>query len=101
MDGVIDLGFQCLHPVQTSAGMDQARVKREYGDRLTIYGGLDVRTTLGRGDPDGVRAEVRRLMRDLKPGGGYLFCTSHMVQPGTPVEEVEMAYRVALEEGGY
>lgn len=101
LDGVVDLGFSVLHPVQASAGMDQLRVKREYGDRLTIYGGLDVRTTLGRGDPDGVRAEVHRLMRELKPGGGYLFCTSHMAQPGTPVEEVEMAYRVALEEGWY
>lgn len=101
MDGVIDLGFQCLHPVQASAGMDPLRVKREYGDRLTIYGGLDVRTTLGRSDPDGVRTEVRRLMQDLKPGGGYIFCTSHMVQPGTPVAEVEMAYQVALEEGWY
>ena len=101
LDGVVDLGFSVLHPVQASAGMDQARVKREFGDRLTIYGGLDVRTTLGRGDADGVRAEVRRLMRELKPGGGFLFCTSHMVQPGTPLEEVEMAYRLALEEGRY
>ena len=101
MDGVVDLCFQCLHPVQTSAGMDPVRVKREYGDVLTLYGGLDVRTTLGRDDVDRVREEVRWAMQELKPGGGFIFCTSHMVQPGTPLEEVEEAYQVAREESWY
>ena len=101
MDGVIDLGFHCVHPVQDSAGMNQVEIKRKYGDCLTLYCGLDVRTTLGRGNPAGVRDEVRRVMRALKPGGGFIFCTSHMVQPGTPLEEVEMAYQVALEESWY
>ena len=101
MDGVVDLGFQVLHPVQASAGMDPIKVKKTYGDRLTMYGGLDVRTVLGRGDSEGVQDEVRRVMRALKPGGGFIFCTSHMVQPGTPIEEVEMAYQVALEESWY
>lgn len=81
--------------------MSQVEVKRRYGDVLTLYCGLDVRTTLGRGKPDAVRDEVRRVMRELKPGGGFIFCTSHMVQPGTPIEEVEMAYYVALEESWY
>lgn len=101
MDGVVELGFQCLHPVQASAGMDPVRVKREYGDRLTLYGGLDVRTSLGRGDPEGACAAVRQVMRALKPGGGFIFCTSHMVQPGTPIEEVEMVYNTAVEESWY
>lgn len=101
LDGVVALGFQCFHPVQESAGMSQADVKRRYGHDLTLYGGLDVRTTLGPREPAKVRNEVRRVMRELKPGGGFIFCTSYMVQPGTPLEEVEMAYQVALEEGHY
>jgi uroporphyrinogen decarboxylase len=101
LDGVLDLGFNVFHPCQLSAGMDPVVIKAQYGDRLTLYGGLDVRTTLGRGQPEAVEAEVRHLLRHLKPGGGYIFCTSHMVQPGTPLEEVEMAYRVALEESWY
>jgi len=101
IDGVLDLGVQCVHPVQQSAGMDMVRFKREYGDRLTIYGGLDVRTTLGTGDLGKIRQEVADRMRELKPGGGYVFCTSHMVQPNTTLEEVEAAYEVAAEEAGY
>jgi uroporphyrinogen-III decarboxylase len=40
-------------------------------------------------------------MNPLKPGGGYIFCTSHMVQPGTPLDEVEFAYQVAHEAAWY
>ena len=81
--------------------MDQAQVKHDFGAALTIYGGLDVRTVLGRGDPDGTCAAVRHQLRALKPGGGFLFCTSHMVQPGTSLDEVDDALRVALEESWY
>jgi uroporphyrinogen decarboxylase len=98
---VIDLGVQCVHPVQQSAGMDMAAFKREFGDKLTIYGGLDVRTTLGSGDLSLIRQEVAQRMHDLKPGGGFIFCTSHMVQPNTTLEEVEAAYEAANESAGY
>jgi uroporphyrinogen decarboxylase len=101
LPGIVQLGFQVFHPVQASAGMDQEAVKRDFGHALTLYGGLDVRTVLGRGDPARTVAEVRRVMRALKPGGGLLFCTSHMVQPGTSLDEVDAAFRVALEESWY
>ena len=101
LDGIVEVGFNALHPVQESAGMDQAAVKRTWGDKLTIYGGLDVQTVLGRGTPERVPDEVRRVIRALKPGGGFIFCTSHMVQPGTPLDEVVTAYAVAREEAVY
>ncbi|MCC7494841.1 MAG: hypothetical protein IT204_20970 [Fimbriimonadaceae bacterium] len=101
LDGVVDLGFNICHPVQESAGMDALAIKRQYAGRLALYGGLDVQSVLGRGDRDRVVSEVRRVMRNLKPGGGYIFCTSHMVQPGTPLDEVLLAYEVARQEAVY
>lgn len=98
LDGIVDLGFDAMHPVQESAGMDQARIKRDYAGRLAIYGGLDVQTVLGRGDTQRTADEVRRVLRTMKPGGGFIFCTSHMVQPGTSLDEVLLAYQVAHEE---
>jgi len=102
LDGVAELGFRVVHPVQESAGMDPVQVKRDFYGRLGIYGGLDVRTMLGRALPrEQLAEEIRRVMHALKPGGGYIFCTSHMVQPGTPLEEVEFAYQVAHENAWY
>lgn len=101
LDGVVELGFDCLHPCQESAGMSMLGTKQRYAGRLALYGGLDIQTVLGRGDRGRVADEVRRVMRTLKPGGGYIFCTSHMVQPGTPLEEVVEAYEIAREEAKY
>lgn len=101
LEGVAELGFDMAHPLQESAGMSMLGVKQRFAGRLALYGGLDVRTVLGRGNPAQVEDEVRRLMRTLKPGGGYIFCTSHMVQPGTPLDEVVSAYEVAREEAVY
>lgn len=102
LDGVVKLGIRVFHPCQESAGMDPASVKRNYYGKLALYGGLDVRTVLGRGlSREKLASEVRRVVETLKPGGGFIFCTSHMVQPGTPIDEVIFAYEVAREVGRY
>lgn len=95
MDGVVELGFRVVHPVQESAGMDPADFKRAYGDRLCLYGGLDVRTVLGHGDGARVEAHLRRNMRILKPGGGFIFCTSHTPMAHCSVDELLFAYELA------
>jgi len=101
LDGALDLGVQVLHPVQESAGMDQVSVKERYGDRLTIYGGLDIRSVLPRSTDDRIVSVVKTKMAQLKHGGGFIFCTSHTVQPDTDLGKVELAYSVARREGTY
>lgn len=97
LDGVVELGIRVFHPCQESAGINPTKVKRTYFGRLALYGGLDVRTVLRRIlSREQLANEVWRVMTQLKSGGGFIFCTSHMVQPGTPINEVEFAYEVAL-----
>jgi uroporphyrinogen decarboxylase len=99
--GCVDLGLDVLNPIQTSAGMDPYAIKRDYGDRLCLYGALDVRDVLPRYSLPQIDAEVKRLMDGLKPGGGYIFCSAHTVNPDIPLESVEKAYERALEYGRY
>ena len=101
LDEVDELGFDVIHPCQESAGMNQAEIKQRYRGRLALYGGLDVQSTLNRLPVPEVKDEVRRVMRALKPGGGYIFCTSHMVQPGTPIDDVIEVYETVREEAVY
>jgi uroporphyrinogen decarboxylase len=102
LDGVVELGIRVFHPCQESAGMKPVAVKQKYFGKLALYGGLDVRTVLGRGLPrEKLAEEIRRVVNSLKQGGGFIFCTSHMVQPGTPIDEVVFAYEVAKDAGRY
>jgi uroporphyrinogen decarboxylase len=101
LDGVVKMGIDVVHPIQVSAGMDPLRVKREYGDQLTLYGTLDITHTLPSGTLWDIESEVKNRMATLKPGGGFIFCSTHTIQPDTPLEKVEYAYDVAYENSWY
>ena len=100
---LIEIGVDILNPVQVSAaGMDTAHLKREYGKHLTFWGGgCDTQRVLPFGTPDEVRAETRRRLRDLAPGGGFVFNPVHNLQPGTPPENVAAMFAVARDYGSY
>ena len=42
MDDLLDMGYDMLHPLQESAGMDPETIKAQYGDQFVLYGSLDV-----------------------------------------------------------
>jgi uroporphyrinogen decarboxylase len=86
----IEAGLDILQPVQTSArGMDAARLKREYGQDLCLWGGgCDTQQVLPRGTPDEVAADVRRRVEVLAPGGGFVFQQIHNIMADVPPENV-------------
>jgi uroporphyrinogen decarboxylase len=100
---LIEMGIDILNPVQTSAqGMDPVRLKTEFGDRLTFWGGsLDCQRTLPFGSPQEVAREVAEHMRAFKPGGGYVFAPVHNIQAGVPAQNIVTMFDTALVEGAY
>ena len=96
IDGIVDLGFDVVHPFQESAGMDLQRFKDNYMNSFVVMGGLDVQTTIGFGKLDFLRAEIERVMR-MFAGGGLLFCTSHFVQDHCSIEELIFAFDAVYE----
>ena len=96
IDGIIELGYNVVHPWQESAGMSLADFKSNYAHVLTAMGGLDVQTTIGFGRLDFLRAEIERVMR-MFADGGLLFCTTHFVQDHCTMEELIVALDTAYE----
>jgi uroporphyrinogen decarboxylase len=91
LDGIVDLGFDVVHPWQESAGMDYGLYSRAYADRFVLMGGLDVQTTIGFGNLDRLRAEIDRVL-SLFARGGLLYCTTHFIQSHCGIEELTFAY---------
>ena len=87
--GLLDMGIDVLQALQFSAaGMDPARLKAEFGDRLCFQGGVCVQQTLPFGTVAQVRREVRERIDVLGRGGGYILGPAHAIQAGTPPENV-------------
>ncbi len=100
---LIEVGVNALNPVQVSAaGMASAALKRDFGRDITFWGGgCDTQHVLNRGTPAGVREEVKCRLGDLAPGGGFVFCQVHNIQPEVPPENVVAMLEAAAEFGGY
>jgi uroporphyrinogen decarboxylase len=93
---LIEIGLDIFNPVQPSV-YDPNMVKEKYGDRVTLYGGIDVETTLPFGTPDEVRAAVRERAERLGKGGGYILQSSHTIIDDVPMENI-VAYIEACHE---
>lgn len=96
---LIDCGVQVLNPIQVrAAGMDPARLKREFGKHLAFHGGIDVQQTLPRGTPDDVRREVRERVAQMGPNG-YILVSSHAMQVDIPPANIVAMYDEIQEIG--
>jgi len=93
-----DMGIDVLNPLQPrAAGMDMARIKREFGAKLSFHGGVDIQHTLPFGSPEEVQAEAQERCRVLGPGGGYICAPAHYIQADTPIENIIALYTAQRE----
>lgn len=65
--------------IDKAAGMDLARLKREYGERICFVGNLDIRWTFTGGTPGDCRKEMVKCIQDGWGNGGHIICTSNLV----------------------
>jgi len=102
LDDLIEAGVDVLNPLQPSAfQMNAANIKKNFGDRLCFHGGVDIQRIMPFETPAGVRREVKRALRALAPGGGYILAGSHNLQADTPPENVVTLFDAARSYGKY
>lgn len=102
LDDLVEIGVDILNPIQVRAAhMDTARLKREFGDKLVFWGGVDTQEVLPQGAPQDVIAEVKKRLADLAPGGGYVLNSVHNIQDDVPPENICAMFDSAGELGRY
>jgi uroporphyrinogen decarboxylase len=100
---ILEAGVDVLEPIQTSAaGMAVEGLKRDFGERLTFYGSIDLIRVLSRGTPEEVRREVLRNFRVLGKGGGFIVGPGHTyIQTDCPLANILAMYETAYRECVY
>lgn len=99
----IEIGVDILNPIQSGAGRmsDLERLKKTYGKDLVFCGAIDTQHILPQGSPAEVRAEVRRVIGLLGPGGGYMLSAVHTVMDEVPPENILAMVEAVKEFGTY
>ena len=81
-DMFIEIGYDAYQSIQSSASMDIRKLKAEYGDKITLWGGVSLENLVS-GTAEEVRQDVRYAMEYGKPGGRFILGASHSIAVGT------------------
>ena len=95
---LIEIGMDGLNPLEVKAGMDPVAIKRAYGDRLLLHGGINAVLW---DDFPAIEAEMRRVVPLLKECGGYIFSSDHSVPSSVSLETFRRTVDLAKELGRY
>ncbi|MCP4644638.1 MAG: hypothetical protein GY851_29615, partial [bacterium] len=76
--GMIEAGIDCLQVIEVKAGMDLNQLYRDYGDRLSFMGGIDVRVLYGN-NRDEINAELEKKIPEVKGNYGYVLHSDHSI----------------------
>jgi len=99
MEDLISLGIAGIHPNEKGA-MDIQDSRRLYGDRLCVLGNVDL-NILGMGTPEDVEEEVKTLIREVAPGGGYIATSGNSLAGYVKPENALALSRAVQRHGRY
>jgi len=95
-----DCGFDGVHALEPTAGVELSKVKEMVGDRMCLLGNLDVTHTLVDASKDEVFEAVRRSIEAAGRGGGYIVAPTNS-HPDVSVERLRWMVEAAREYGRY
>jgi len=100
---IIETGIDIINPVQTSAAkMDPLKLKTEFGDKLTFWGGgIDTQSLLASATHEEIVDHIKARLDIFKPGGGYVFTPIHNIQADIPPENILVTYDSVIENRKY
>jgi uroporphyrinogen decarboxylase len=81
---LVEIGVDILNPIEVKAGMDPLALKRDYGDKLVLHGGLNAALFW---HPDQLYAQMEEFIPKLKERGGYICSSDHSVPDSVSLQE--------------
>ena len=97
---VVEAGIDCLQAMEVKAGMDLRRIYLNYGEKIALMGGLDVRPVASN-DLPGIRRELESKIPFVKQNNGYILHTDHSIPESTEYESYRYFLETGLELGRY
>ena len=92
--------YDCYEGIQASGGMDIARLKKEVGDRMCLWGGIWHEHII-LGSTADIRNDARYAFGSAGPGGGYIMGSSHSLAVDAKAENILQMKKCRDEWGVY
>lgn len=93
IDAFLECGLTVIFPMEPAAGMDIVKLRKKYGERLAMLGGIDKHVL--RSTKEVILKELEYKMQPSMQKGGIVFGLDHRIPNGTPIEN----YRYYVDKG--
>ncbi|MBM4324994.1 MAG: hypothetical protein FJ115_15670 [Deltaproteobacteria bacterium] len=100
MEDIINLGISGIGNIEPGP-MDIEQLKKDFGERITLVGNIDLQYTLTQGTPEETRNEVKRRIKVIGQGGRYIVASSNTLPNYVKPENVRAMGEALLEYGLY
>lgn len=94
LPGIVKAGVDCLQAIEIKAGMDLIRIFKNYGDVLSLMGGIDVRV-LCTNNKAAIDRELIAKIPIVMQNNGYCLHSDHSIPPTVEYETL----RYFIEKG--
>lgn len=84
--GLIEAGMDCLQAMEVKAGMHLPTLFQRFGDRISFFGGVDVRVLISNDRAAIDREMDEKILPVVKGGGGYILHSDHSEPPQVDYE---------------
>ena len=90
-----EAGVNVFYPCEPAAGMDITEIRKKYGKRFAMLGGIDKHVL--RKSREDIKKELEYKTQSLMRGGGMCFSLDHRIPNGTPLENYRYYVKTAQE----
>jgi len=95
---IVDAGIDGLNPLEVKAGVDALQLKKDWGEKLVLHGGINA---VYWSDRDAIVEEIRSKVPVLKQNGGYIFSSDHSIPNDVSLDNMKLIITAAKEAGRY
>jgi len=100
LPGVVEAGIDCLQAIEIKAGMDLLRIYKDYGEKISLMGGLDVRV-LCENDKAAIDRELESKIPIVKQNYGFCLHSDHSIPKTVEYETLKYFIEKGLDLGAY
>jgi len=97
---LINVGFDCIQPLEARAGNDVRKLKKEFGRDIALFGNINM-DILSKGVAREIEEEVVSKITVAREGGGYIYHSDHSVPPSVSFDAYRRAVDLARIYGRY
>ena len=95
---LIDIGLDALNPLEVKAGMNPIELKKKFGDKLVLHGGINAVLW---DNLEAMEAEIKKIVPGLMAAGGYIFSSDHSVPSNVGLEDFRRIVELVKKIGAY